>query len=73
MTTILSEEIASALTTTPAIDLAYNAIDQIPRTMSAMLIAVDLSYNSIERPIVLTSEFHLLELNMSNNKITEYV
>lgn len=71
LTSILAEEIVGALSTTQAIDLSYNAIDQLPRTTSPILIALDVSYNAIERPIILHSDYHLVELNMCNNRITE--
>lgn len=71
LTSILAEEIVGALSTTQAIDLSYNAIDQLPRTASPILIALDVSFNAIERPIVLHSGYHLVELNMCNNRITE--
>jgi len=71
LTSILAEEIIAALSTTQAIDMAYNAIDQLPRTASPMLIALDVSYNVIERPIVMNAGYQLIELNMSNNRIVE--
>ena len=36
-----------------------------------MLIALDVSYNTIERPIVMNAGYQLIELNMSNNRIVE--
>ncbi len=71
LTSILAEEIVAALRTTQAIDMAYNAIDQLPRIAFPMLIALDVSYNIIERPIVMNAGYQLIELNMSNNRIVE--
>eukprot|EP01032_Pedospumella_encystans_P024611 gene24611-27832_t len=71
LTSILAEEIVGALSTTQAIDMAYNAIDQLPRKTSPMLIALDVSFNIIERPIVMDAGYQLIELNMSNNRIVD--
>ena len=67
----VAQGILTSLDTVHAIDLSHNVIDEFPHHLSPNLIALDVSYNLIERPLILTSEFNLMELNLSNNKIAE--
>ena len=67
----VAQEILHSLENVQAIDLSHNDIDAFPLYISENLIALDISFNLIERPIATHSTYHLVELNLSNNSITE--
>lgn len=66
-------KILSGLPTISAIDFSHNQINTIPDSQCALsLLALDLSYNTIEFPLISIQNYHnLIELNISNNKISE--
>ena len=67
-----AEIILARLPTVTAIDFAHNQINLIPNSLCYSLLALDLSYNSIELPVISIHNYrNLIELNLSNNKISE--